>query len=263
ITDETIVNANEPITEDAARRIEQALGKKGKIRVRSPLTCETPIGVCGKCYGLDLSTGKTVEEGMAVGILAAHPIGEPGTQLTMRTFHIGGVASKRREDPEIRPRGLGKVSFERINAVAVDGKRIELEGKGRIHILDEKGRTLETHDVPLGADIQVEDGEDLKTKKAKTKGGPVLFEWDPHMEPIFALKPGVVAYEGIIEGVTYRKERDFKTGHERKVIVEHKGDHHLMVLVKDSEGGTMISSYPISEKAHIEVDEGDKIVPGR
>ena len=260
VTDETIVRANEIISEDAARKVETTLGKKGKIRVRSPLTCDTPIGVCAKCYGQDLSTNKPVEEGLAVGIIAAQSIGEPGTQLTMRTFHIGGVAVKSRQESEIRPRTLGKVSFEKLNLVPVGNNKVEIEGKGRIHILDDKGRTLETHDVPLGAQVHVDDAEDLRSKKAK-KGGAILYEWDPHMEPILALKPGLVAYEGIIESVTYRKERDPKTGVERKVIIEHKGDHHPMVLVRDG-SGTTISSYPIPEKAHIEVEEGEEIIPG-
>jgi DNA-directed RNA polymerase subunit beta' len=262
VSDETIVRANEIISEDAARKVESALGKKGKIRVRSPLTCDTPIGVCAKCYGMDLSTNKPVEEGLAVGIIAAQSIGEPGTQLTMRTFHIGGVAVKSRQESEIRPRALGKVSFEKLNLVPVGDNRVEIEGKGRLHVLDDKGRTLETYDVPLGAVVRVDDGEDLKSKKSSKKGAPILYEWDPHMEPILALKPGVVAYEGIIEGVTYRKERDPKTGVERKVIIEHKGDHHPMVLVRDGQG-TTISSYPIPEKAHVEVAEGDEIIPGQ
>src|SRR5437868_7043968 len=128
---------------------------------------------------MDLSTNKPVEEGLAVGIIAAQSIGEPGTQLTMRTFHIGGVAVKSRQESEIRPRALGKVSFERVNLVPVADNKVEIEGKGRIHILDEKGRTLETHDVPLGAVVHVDDTDDLRTKKGKGKGAPVLFEWDP------------------------------------------------------------------------------------
>src|SRR5579883_275688 len=174
VTDETIVAANEIISEDAARKIEQTLGKKGKIRVRSPLTCETPIGVCAKCYGQDLSTNKPVEEGLAVGIIAAQSIGEPGTQLTMRTFHIGGVAMKSRQESEIKPKSTtGKVSFERLNLVPVGQHKVEIEGKGRIHILDEKGRTIETYDVPLGAKLHVAEGQRVKTND-------VLLEWDPY-----------------------------------------------------------------------------------
>jgi DNA-directed RNA polymerase subunit beta' len=259
VTGEQVINANEQITEEKARRIEDVVGKKGKIRVRSALTCETPIGVCVLCYGADLSVGKQVEEGMAVGIIAAQSIGEPGTQLTMRTFHIGGVSQRAREEPEIRSANLGFVSFERINVVAVDKNMVEIEGKGRLHVLDKKGRTLETHDVPLGALVRVKDGEELKLKGKKN---PILYEWDPHMEPILALKGGVVSYEGIIEGVTYKKEVDRATGFERKVIIEHKGDHHPMVLIRDPKTDVALSSYPITERAHIEVSEGDVIVPG-
>jgi len=259
VTGETIIGASDFVSEDKAHRIEQVVGKKGKIRVRSPLTCETPIGVCAMCYGADLSLGRVVEDGMAVGIIAAQSIGEPGTQLTMRTFHIGGVATGRREDADIRAGSLGTVSYERINTVQVGKDHVELEGKGRLHVLDKKGRTLETHDVPLGSLVRVKDGEELKQRGKKM---PVLFEWDPHMEPILALKGGVVSYEGIIEGVTFKKEIDPKTGIERKVIIEHKGDHHPTILVNDAETGQPISNYPIPERANIEVAEEEEIVPG-
>ncbi|HBP19862.1 MAG TPA: DNA-directed RNA polymerase subunit beta' [Planctomycetes bacterium] len=260
VTGETIINAGEYITEEKAAQIESVVGKKGKIRVRSPLTCETPIGVCVMCYGADLSTGKFVEEGMAVGIIAAQSIGEPGTQLTMRTFHVGGVATSQRSDPQIRSSNLGNVRFERMNVVKVEKDTIELEGKGSIHVLDGKGRILESHEVPLGALVRVKNGDELKKSGKKM---PILFEWDPFMEPILALKGGTVSYEGIIEGVTYKVERDRNTGIERKVIIEHKGDHHPMILISDPDSGTMISSYPIPERAHIEVEEGDDVVPGK
>src|SRR5690606_1955573 len=242
VTGETVVTSGELITEEKARRIEEIVGRKGKIRVRSPLTCETAIGVCAFCYGVDLSTSKYVEEGMAVGIIGAQSIGEPGTQLTMRTFHIGGVATALRSDPQIRAANLGTIRYERMNVVMVGEQMVELEGKGRIHILDKRSRVLETHDVPLGAVVCVTNGEELKLKGKKM---PTVYEWDPHMEPILALKGGVVSYEGIIEGVTFKKEIDRNTGIERKVIVEHKGDHHPMVLVSDPETGVTISSYPI------------------
>ena len=259
VSGDQVIAQGEFITEDKAKRIEDIVGKKGKIRVRSGLTCEAPMGVCVLCYGFDLSTGRPVEEGMAVGIIGAQSIGEPGTQLTMRTFHIGGVATARREDPEIRCQNLGFVSYERLNVTQVDKNLVEIEGKGKLHVLDKKGRTLETYDVPLGALVRVKDGEELKQKGKKM---PILFEWDPHMEPILALKGGIAAYEGIIEGVTFKKETDRATGYERKTIIEHKGDHHPMVLVLDPATKSTISSYPIPERAHIEVSEGQEIVPG-
>ena len=259
VTGETIIQRGDFISEDKAGRIETVVGKKGKIRVRSPLTCDTPIGTCQLCYGADLSTGKYVEEGMAVGIIAAQSIGEPGTQLTMRTFHVGGIATTQRADPQFRASNPGTVRFERMNVVLVGEDTIELEGKGSIHVLDEKGRILESHDVPLGALVRVKNGDGLKKKAGKI---PILFEWDPFMEPILALKGGTVSYEGIIEGVTYKVELDRNTGFERKVIIEHKGDHHPMILISDPETGATISSYPIPERAHIEVTEGDDVVPG-
>jgi DNA-directed RNA polymerase subunit beta' len=259
VTGETIIAAGDDIDEERAQRIESVVGKKGKIRVRSPLTCETPIGVCVRCYGADLSTGKHVEEGMAVGIIAAQSIGEPGTQLTMRTFHVGGVAQSTRADPQIRASNLGVIQYERMNVVKVGKDMIELEGKGSVHVKDTRGRILESHEVPLGAMVRVKSGDELK-KRGKLL--PILFEWDPFMEAILALKAGVVSYEGIIEGVTYKVERDRNTGIERKVIIEHKGDHHPMILVSDAGTGVTISSYPIPERAHIEVSEGSVVVSG-
>ena len=260
VTDDVIVRENELITEDIARKIERVLSRKGKIRVRSPLTCETPIGVCASCYGMDLSTGRMVEQGLAVGIIAAQSIGEPGTQLTMRTFHIGGVADAKRTESDVSARVAGTIMFDNMNVVEVKGEFVEIEGKGRVHVIDARGITQETYDVPLGAHVMVKDGEKVKPAKGKKKGS-LLFEADPHMEPILALKGGTVDYEGIIEGVTMRREKDAKTRVESKVIIEHKGDHHPMVLVKDDSGAT-ISSYPIPEGANLEVDPGDTIVPG-
>jgi DNA-directed RNA polymerase subunit beta' len=261
VTDEVIVRENELISEDIARKIEKTLSKKGKIRVRSALTCNTPIGICATCYGMDLSRGRIVEEGLAVGIIAAQSIGEPGTQLTMRTFHIGGVAHSKRQESDVYAAGNGLIMYENMHVALVHGEEIEIEGKGTIHVCDDRGITLESYEMPLGSVICVKENEAVKGPVGKKKG-TLLFQWDPHMEPILALKGGVVEYEGIIEGVTMRREKDLKTQVEYQVIIEHKGDHHPMVTVKDSEGHT-ISSYPIPEGAHLEVEPGDKIVPGQ
>ncbi|MDF1664439.1 MAG: DNA-directed RNA polymerase subunit beta', partial [Planctomycetota bacterium] len=261
VTDEVIVSENELITEDIARKIEKTLSKKGKIRVRSSLTCDTPIGICATCYGMDLSRGRIVEEGLAVGIIAAQSIGEPGTQLTMRTFHIGGVSTTKRQESDIFAGITGKIMYENMRVHTVHGEQIEIEGKGTIHICDDRGITLESYEVPLGSIIHVKEDAPVKMGVGKKKGS-LLFQWDPHMEPILALKGGKASYEGIIEGVTMRREKDSKTQVEYQVIIEHKGDHHPMIVVNDEEGQT-ISSYPIPEGAHLEVDPGESIVPGQ
>ena len=166
------------ITLAAAKKLEDM--QIEKIQVRSPMTCEASLGVCRRCYGMDLATGQLVEVGMAVGIIAAQSIGEPGTQLTMRTFHIGGVATRGVEEKDVKSKREGKVKFVGLNIVINDeGKSIALSRNGEIQILDAKGRELEKYDVPDGAIIMVEDGQQVTR-------GQMLCEWDPHNIPILA-----------------------------------------------------------------------------
>ena len=252
ITDEMIVRENEMITTDAARRIEE-LGLE-KIQVRSPLTCDSELGTCRRCYGMDLSSGELVEEGLAVGIIAAQSIGEPGTQLTMRTFHIGGTAARAVEESEIRTKKEGIVQFNHMKAVLDDeGRRVVLSRNGEVKILDEKERELEKHDVPNGAVLSVEEGQ-------KVDAGEVLCQWDPHMIPILAEVGGRVRFEDIIEGTTMRRETD-PSGNVRRVITEHKGELHPQVVLEDA-GGKILDFYYIPEKAHVEVEEGDEVTAG-
>ncbi len=252
ITDEMIVRENEMITTEAARRIEE-LGLE-KIQVRSPLTCDSALGTCRRCYGMDLSSGELVEEGLAVGIIAAQSIGEPGTQLTMRTFHIGGTAARAVEESEIRTKKEGIVQFSHMKAVLDDeGRRVVLSRNGEVKILDEKERELEKHDVPNGAVLSVEEGQ-------KVDAGEVLCQWDPHMIPILAEVGGRVRFEDIIEGTTMRRETD-PSGNVRRVITEHKGELHPQVVLEDA-GGKILDFYYIPEKAHVEVEEGDEVNAG-
>ena len=252
ITDEMIVRENEMITTDAARRIEE-LGLE-KIQVRSPLTCDSELGTCRRCYGMDLSSGELVEEGLAVGIIAAQSIGEPGTQLTMRTFHIGGTAARAVEESEIRTKKEGTVQFNHMKAVLDDeGRRVVLSRNGEVKILDEKERELEKHDVPNGAVLSVEEGQ-------KVAAGEVLCQWDPHMIPILAEVGGRVRFEDIIEGTTMRRDTD-PSGNVRRVITEHKGELHPQVVLEDA-AGKILDFYYIPEKAHVEVEEGDEITAG-
>ena len=253
VRDEEIVRENELITEEKAKKIE-ALGYE-KIRVRSPLTCEMTRGLCVKCYGVDLSKGKMVELGTAVGMIAAQSIGEPGTQLTMKTFHIGGTATRSIEESEIRIKRAGRAEYNDLNVVDnLQGEKIALDGKGEIFIVDEKGRQIDRHVVPLGAIVLIKSGEKVALNKA-------IIKWDPHMTPILAEMAGMVRFEDIIENKTMRKEYDAVTRIKRNVIVEHKGDLHPQIII-ESEDGKIQGLYPIPEKAHIEVENGASVVAG-
>ena len=252
ITDELVVKENEMVTVAAAKKLEEM--QIEKIQVRSPMTCEATLGICRRCYGMDLSTGQLVEPGMAVGIIAAQSIGEPGTQLTMRTFHIGGVATRGMEEKDVKNKREGTVKYVGINLVTNDeGKKIALSRNGEIQILDPKGRELEKYDVPDGSEMLVEDGQHV----AK---GVMLCEWDPHNVPILTEVGGKVRYEDIVEGDTMRVEMD-PSGHTRRTIIEHKGDLHPQILIEDAEGKTL-AYYYISERAGIEVAEGAQVTAG-
>ncbi len=260
ITDEVVVAENEVITPQIADRIEQ-LGLD-TIRVRSPLTCESPFGVCARCYGNDMSTGRLVEEGMAVGIISAQSIGEPGTQLTMRTFHTGGVASHAVVENDIKCAQGGTVVYHDLNAVEVpeagregDAPRVRivvLKRNGEIAVHDDKDRELERYKVPYGAELKVRDRE---------KVGPrtQLVVWDSYLTPTLAEKAGFVRFEDIIEGETVRLEQE-RVG-AKYVVIEHKGEKHPQIMIEDREGKTLEVHY-LPAKARIEVTEGQEIVPG-
>ncbi|MCL6502432.1 MAG: DNA-directed RNA polymerase subunit beta', partial [Pirellulales bacterium] len=253
ITDEPIVRENELITPEIARKIEE-LGLE-KIQVRSPMTCDAPLGVCRLCYGMDLSTGALVEEGMAVGIIAAQSIGEPGTQLTMRTFHIGGVGQRALEEREIRARREGTVQFIRLKAVRNDeGNQVVLSRNGEIALLDPKGRELEKYEVPVGAMLLVQENQLVKP-------GTIVCQWDPHHVPILAEVGGRVRYEDLREGETLRLEKD-PSGHVRKVVMEHKGNLYPQIVIEDEHGKTLDYQY-LPEKAYIEVNEGEIVSAGK
>jgi len=253
ITDEVIVRENELITPEIARKIEE--NNIQRIQVRSPLTCEAPLGVCALCYGMDLSTGRLVEEGLAVGIVAAESIGEPGTQLTMRTFHIGGTAARALEETQARARQVGQVRMVRTEVVTnASGERIAISRNGRLLILDEKGRELESYEVPLGAQVKVEDGQ-------RVDPGQVLCEWDRHNIPIIAEVGGRVRFEDLVDGETLRVDRD-AAGTIRRIVMEHRGDRQPQIIIEDPETGKILGYEYLPEKAHIEVEEGQIVTPG-
>jgi len=252
ITDEVIVRENELITMEIARKIEE-MGLE-KIQVRSAMTCDAPLGVCALCYGMDLSTGSLVEQGMAVGIIAAQSIGEPGTQLTMRTFHIGGTAARAVEESEIRAKKCGVVQFTRMKVVRNDeGQQVVLTRNGEVLLLDPKGRELEKYEVPAGASLLAEENQEVQP-------GTVLCQWDPHSIPILAEVSGKVRYEDVIDGETIRMEKD-PGGHVRVIITEYKGDLHPQIVLEDP-NGKILDFYYLPERANIEVKEGNTISAG-
>ena len=253
ITDEVVVAENDLVTLDVARKIEE-MGLE-KIQVRSPMTCDATLGVCRKCYGMDLSTGSMVEEGMAVGIIGAQSIGEPGTQLTMRTFHIGGVGQRDIQDSDIKAKKAGVAKFARLKIVRNDtGQQMVLARNGEIALLDERGREIEKFEIPSGAVIHVEEDKQVKP-------GDTICEWDPHSIPILAETGGKIRYEDLVDGETIRGELD-PSGRERFVVIEHKGDLHPQIVVEDPKDGKILDFYYMPERAHLEVTEGQIITPG-
>ena len=231
----------------------QAKEVEGKIPERSPFNIRD--GVCRRCYGTNLATGELVKEGEAVGIIAAQSIGEPGTQLTMRTFHIGGVASVNFADPEIKAENPGKVVYKDIRKVDLeDGNSIVLNKHGSVAIVDEKGRELESYPAVVGAVISVRDGETVK--KGKT-----FVQWDPDSVPILSEQPGKVEFEDIIEGVTMKQEVNEATGQEAMVIIDHKEDLHPQIKILNNKG-EILANYSIPSGAHIVVKERKKIPAG-
>ncbi|MEE8106159.1 MAG: DNA-directed RNA polymerase subunit beta' [Planctomycetota bacterium] len=253
VTDEIVVQENEIITHPISRRIE-TMGYE-KIRVRSPLTCEAPLGLCARCYGMDLSRSKVVELGLAVGIIGAQSIGEPGTQLTMRTFHIGGTAHKTVEEAEIRSRFKGVVKFDKLKVVINgQGESVVLNRNGEIIIEDDAGREVDRHLVPAGAVVHAKEGVTVKHKE-------VLVRWDPHHIPILCERDGKVRYDEIVDGKTMREEQDAASGVRRKQIIEHKGDLHPQVVITDK-SDQPLALYPIPERAYLEVDDGQTIKAG-
>jgi DNA-directed RNA polymerase subunit beta' len=258
ITDELIVRSGEEITEEIANKIEDS-GLE-EIEIRSVLTCETKQGICAKCYGRNLSTGIMVERGEAVGVIAAQSIGEPGTQLTLRTFHVGGTASNIAVEARITAKFDGVVEFEdlrHMTTVNNEGEKVEvvMGRTGEIKIIDEKtGKQLITNHVPYGAFLNVKEG----TKVAK---GDQLCFWDPYNAVILSEIDGKISYEYIEEGITYKDESDEQTGHKEKVIVDSRDKtKNPAIIVKSSKDE---KSYNIPVGAHLAVDELDTIKAGQ
>ncbi len=260
-TSEILVHANEGIDEALAEKIDKAGIER--VNIRSVLTCKSKQGVCAMCYGRDLAHGHLVNIGEAVGIIAAQSIGEPGTQLTMRTFHIGGTA-KFEEHSTLEARHDGTVKYVNLNTVKGHGKDIVVMNRnGEVHVLDEQARSRGKYPVPYGAHLKVKNGNVVKT-------GDLLAEWDPFSIPILAEVDGTVKYGDIIEGKTMQEQVDEVTGLSRKVIVEYKGANlRTRVSIKDEKGRTVklpgtnsVARYLLPVGANIVVSEGDKVKAG-
>ncbi len=263
ITGELLVAANEEINEEKVEKIENA-GLE-RVRIRSVLTCQTQRGVCKKCYGRDLAHGHEVNIGEAIGIMAAQSIGEPGTQLTMRTFHIGGTASKRVEQTTVQARNAGKVSFLDLKTVKnVDGDAVVMNRNGEIAILGQGGREIERYPVIYGAILKVRD-------KDRIKPNQVLAEWDPFTIPIITEVAGVVKFGDIIDGVTMQERRDKVTGKISRVIVESRDlETRPRISIKDNKNRTAAIPGSMKGKARYHlpigaitmVNEGDLVESG-
>jgi DNA-directed RNA polymerase subunit beta' len=262
ITGEVLVKANEEIDESAVKKLREAGIEK--VSIRSVLTCEAKFGVCRKCYGRDLATGRLVEIGEAVGIIAAQSIGEPGTQLTMRTFHIGGAVGKALEQSEHRAQSQGKVKFINLRLVrGKDGNLVALNRQGEIAIEGPDGRILEKYPVIYGAKIKVEEGQEVKP-------GDLLVEWDPYTSPIIAEIDGRVKFGDIIAGVTVDEKIDPTTGRVSIVVRDYKlTDYRPRISIKDEKGRTKDlpegrgkARYELPVGAIISVQEGDYVYAG-
>jgi DNA-directed RNA polymerase subunit beta' len=260
-TGDIIVKANQEIDETLVEKIDQAGIEK--INIRSVLTCRSKHGVCAMCYGRDLAHGHLVNIGEAVGIVAAQSIGEPGTQLTMRTFHIGGTA-KFEEHSTLEARHDGRVKFFNLSTVVSrEGDLVVMKRNGEVHVLDEENRSRGKYVLPYGAHLKVADG-------SMVKKGELIAEWDPFSIPILAEVDGVVKYDDIIEGKTMQEQVDEVTGLSRKIIVEFKGeDLRPRVSIRDEKGKTVRladsktdARYFLSVGVNLVVSEGEHVRAG-
>ena len=253
VTGNAVVKAGQIVDEEIAAALEK-IGLE-QLKIRSALTCESKRGICAKCYGRNLATGLPVKLGEAVGIIAAQSIGEPGTQLTMRTFHVGGTASQTFKQPIIKAKNDGFVRFNDLKVVqSTESNFVVLNKNGTVSVHAKDGRELESYNIVIGSVIAAADG-------ASVKKGETFIQWDPYNVPIITEKAGKVEFRDMIQGVTIRKEVDEATGVMGTVVIEHKEDlHPQIVLAGDHK--EIFASYSIPAGAHIEVKEGQKVLAG-
>jgi DNA-directed RNA polymerase subunit beta' len=249
-----IVDINEEINEDLAGAIQSAGIER--VKIRSVLTCECRRGVCVRCYGRNLATGKLVEIGEAVGVIAAQSIGEPGTQLTMRTFHIGGTASRVTEQTSLEAKNAGTVRFHSLQTVRnQEGALVAMNRNGVIAIVDEKGREKERYTVVYGAKVRVEEG-------AHVKVGATLVEWDPYTFAILTEVTGEIQFKDLLEGVTMHEELDEVTGLSRWVVTDSPDEKRQPTIQIRDEKHKVLRKYLIPTRAHLMVADGDTVHQG-
>ncbi|MGF1556699.1 DNA-directed RNA polymerase subunit beta' [Paucihalobacter sp.] len=260
LNDELLVEAGHEISEAIAKKISEAPIES--IEVRSPLSCEAKKGICVKCYGRNLATGKTVQRGEAVGVVAAQSIGEPGTQLTLRTFHVGGVAGGVSEENKLTAKFDGIAEIDELTTVKGEtsgGEPVDIviSRTSELKIVEKRsGVTLSTSNIPYGSHIAIKSG-DVVAK------GDVICKWDPYNGVIISEFPGKIAYEDIEQGVSYQVEIDEQTGFQEKVISESRNKKLIpTLLIQDAKGNT-IRSYNLPVGAHLMVDNGEKIKTGK
>ena len=254
LSEELILTGNTLIGDEEARII--ATSGIAKVRIRSVLTCETVSGVCARCYGINMTNGKMVDIGEAVGVVAAQSIGEPGTQLTLRTFHIGGTASLIATESQVIAKGDGRIEYENIDFIGKeDGSFITLRRNGVIKLIDENNRVIARYSVPYGATL-------LKSDSAEVKKEEVIFTWDPYSAVILANTSGTIQFHNIKEGITVMESVDEATGQKKQVIIESKDrsiNPHIHIL---SKRGKSTGQYLLPNGALIMVHEGQEIKAG-
>src|SRR4051812_26289500 len=261
-TGEMIVQVNDAIDEEEASAIQE--GGIEKVRIRSVLTCASRRGVCAKCYGRDLATGKLVELGLAVGVIAAQSIGEPGTQLTMRTFHIGGTASRVNEQSSLDAKHAGTVRYQGLQVVESKapsgssenaGELVVMNRTGSIVIQDNKGRDRERYPIVYGARLKVRDGQQIEQ-------GTVLVEWDPYTFSILTEDAGQIRFKDILEGITVHEEVDEVTGLSRLIIVDSPDEKKQPAVEIKAKDGRVARKYHMPVHAHMMVQDGENVSAG-
>ncbi|MBY0346676.1 MAG: DNA-directed RNA polymerase subunit beta', partial [Hydrotalea flava] len=257
VTEELIIKAGEEISHDVAKQIEDS--GIDSVEIRSVLTCEAKKGVCVRCYGKNLATGYIAQRGDSVGIIAAQSIGEPGTQLTLRTFHVGGVAGSSSIESSLLAKFDGTVRFDGLRTVSTlnnEGNKVNfvIGRTGEMRLMDEKNdRLLITNNIPYGSTLMVKDGQQVKK-------GEVICTWDPFNNVIVAEQNGVIKFENIIDGYTYRDEADEQTGHREKVVIESKDKTKIPTIIVE---GKDTRQYNLPVGSHISIEEGEEVKAGQ
>src|SRR6056297_115936 len=258
LSGELIIHSGEEITEDIAQKIEES--PIDQVEIRSVLTCESARGVCSKCYGRNLATGDSVQKGESVGVIAAQSIGEPGTQLTLRTFHVGGTASNIAADSSVVAKYDGTVEIDELRTVQKneDGKKIDIViGRlAEMRIIDKNtGIVLSTHNIPYGSRLYIKNGDTVKK-------GTMICDWDPYNAVIISEATGKLSFENLIEGITFKEESDEQTGFKEKVIIETRDKKKNPTAKLIGKDGEVIKTYNLPVGAHINIDDGQEVKSG-